>query len=210
MYYFERNEKYEQLTLSFGNDTIISSIIATYKIDDNKLKENILNIIKSSSYDINYPIDYGKRFNFELDNRKSNFKFKEFNSNSIIYSTQKLVTSENPFFVDKIYVNQYKNKNLEELIDSSLNNFSSENYTIDIIEKNNIILNNIPAIHYKLKGIAKLNDYNTKKSLSKTVEIDYFFIENRDTQYYIRIDIYDNRKNNSLEANKLIRDITFN
>ncbi|MDM1297016.1 hypothetical protein HXZ94_00660 [Empedobacter falsenii] len=205
IYYLERENDTEQISIHFGNDTIINSIKAVF---NQKTKANVINFIKSASFDIKHKIDYGKIFSFKLNNSNTSFKAIEYNPNVIIYSTEKLVTAENPFYIDKIYVSEFYNKNVDDIVRDYLNNIDENIYQLELNEQPETTIDNLPTTHFTLTGTATLNHPNGQ-NMSKNVSIDFYFVEKGKKLYVIRTEIFNNNQNAVKEVEKILQTIKF-
>ena len=176
LYYFVQHNDYEAFTLLFGNDTITNSIISTYKINDKKSKEKFLKIIEQTNFNNHKKIDYKKEFNFEVIDEKSIFKFKEYNPNLAIYSTEKLVSVENPLFINRISIYQYHKNNIDKLITKSVNNINTDLYNVEIEKEEETTIDNQFALKISMNGTATLSDLKRNKN-SKPVQFIYYFVK---------------------------------
>lgn len=204
-YYLENNDEHNQISIHFGNDTIINSIKAIYNQES---KSQIINLITSSSYDLQYKIDYNKIFTFKIDNSNTLFKEIEYNPNVLIYSKEKLVTSENPFFIDKIYISEFYNKDIETVMNDYLNNLNEDIYQLDLNKEVEMKIDNLATLNINLIGKATLNSSNGL-STSKKVSINFYFVQKDKKLYVIRTEIFDNNSDSIKEINKILQSIKF-
>lgn len=204
-YYLENNDEHNQISIHFGNDTIINSIKAIYNQES---KSQIINLITSSSYDLQYKIDYNKIFTFKIDNSNTLFKEIEYNPNVLIYSKEKLVTSENPFFIDKIYISEFYNKDIETVMNDYLNNLNEDIYQLDLNKEVEMKIDNLATLNINLIGKATLNSSNGL-STSKKVSINFYFVQKDNKLYVIRTEIFDNNSDSIKEINKILQSIKF-
>lgn len=204
-YYLENNDEHNLISIHFGNDTIINSIKAIYNQES---KSQIINLITSSSYDLQYKIDYNKIFTFKIDNSNTLFKEIEYNPNVLIYSKEKLVTSENPFFIDKIYISEFYNKDIETVMNDYLNNLNEDIYQLDLNKEVEMKIDNLATLNINLIGKATLNSLNGL-STSNKVSINFYFVQKDKKLYVIRTEIFDNNSDSIKEINKILQSIKF-